>query len=43
MKKVNRLIFLAAVIFVLLMCAVNIYLTQESFQNADSTEYPLIE
>lgn len=35
MKKVNRLIFLAAVIFVLLMCAVNIYLTQESFQNAD--------
>ena len=35
MKKVNQLIFLAVIIFVLLMCVVNIYLTQESFQNAD--------
>lgn len=36
MKQVNRLIFLVVFVFLLLMCAVNIYLTQKSFQNADS-------
>lgn len=35
MKQVNRLIFLVVFVFLLLMCAVNIYLTQKSFQNAD--------
>lgn len=35
MKKVNRLIFLVVIVFLLLMCAVNIYLIQKSFQNAD--------
>lgn len=35
MKQVNRLIFLVVFVFLLLMCAVDIYLTQKSFQNAD--------
>ncbi len=35
MKKVNRLIFLVVIIFLLLMCTVNIYLIQKGFQNAD--------
>lgn len=35
MKKMNRLIFLTVIVFILLMCGVNIYLAQKSFQNAD--------
>lgn len=34
MKKMNRLIFLVAIGFIVFMCLVNIYLSQKNFQNA---------
>ncbi|MDE6627534.1 MAG: HAMP domain-containing histidine kinase [Lachnospiraceae bacterium] len=34
MKKINRIIFLTVMSFLLLMCLVNIYLSQNSFQHA---------